>query len=187
MNAPLTHRDGGRAPAERPSLVVGRRIEAVFPRMAGKIRPGVVVAIGAGPVGARTVAAAPMTSRRTNQAGRIAASADPDGGWVKRSWLLAPMCALLPEGRVLAARAMLPEAEIEALLAGMAAWHGADWASRERGLAGPIQKPRVLDLGAVSRATRRRRARDWGSGSDRDSGRDRDLGGGGGSESGDPL
>ncbi|MEO1331386.1 MAG: hypothetical protein AAFW46_17180 [Pseudomonadota bacterium] len=143
-------------------IAVGRRVEAVFPKMAGKIRPGVVVAIGAGPVGGRTVAAVPMTTRRTNQAGRFAASPDPDGGWRRRSWLLIPMCALFPERRILALRAPMPEEEREAVLAGMAAWHGADWARRERGLLGPIQTPRVLDLGAVSRADRRARARSWG-------------------------
>lgn len=83
----------------------GRLIKAVFPRMAGKIRPGVIVhaaaldgeaAPEAGPSGLWILIATPATSRRTNQPARLPLAL----GANRPSWLTPAMTATFPPQRV---------------------------------------------------------------------------------------
>lgn len=131
-------------PAHRAApLIPGAGFKAVFPRMAGKRRPGVVVhACAAG------VIALPLTTRRTNQPGHFPM---PDAeivalGFEKRAHLLLPRAAYLPQARCEPASGALSERLLAQILGEMVDWYGLDW--RERA---PTQDPdaaRLLHLRA---------------------------------------
>ena len=123
----------------------GDGVLAVFPRMAGKRRPGVVVhALGAG------VVALPLTTRRTNQAGRLAMP-EPELaalGFDKRSHLLLPRAAYLPFERLVERRGAVSEALLAQILGEMVEWYGLDWRERDPALRAPGNAARLLHIRA---------------------------------------
>lgn len=110
----------------------GDGVKTVFPRMAGKARPGVVVhALEAG------VVALPLTTRRTNQPGRLPMP-EPELvrlGFDKRSHLVLPRAAYLPFSRGLAAAGAVSEGMLAQILGEMIEWYGLDWRARAAALA----------------------------------------------------
>ena len=114
----------------------GRVIAAVFPRMMGKTRPGVIVR----PIrsGSRVLAivALPATTHRTNQDGRILLCPDPALGIERRCWLLAPRAAALPAEAVAERRGGVSGAMLEEIEAAMTEWFGADWPETDPAVSG---------------------------------------------------
>lgn len=107
-------------------LAPGAAISAVFPRMMGKRRPGVVLCAR----GAAEILAVPITSHRTNQLGRIEIGPDPSLGLARRSWLLVPMAQRLPHARIDPLPGHVSEDRLAALVAEVARWFGPDWRDR---------------------------------------------------------
>ena len=134
------------APEEQPPEIraePGEGVIAVFPRMAGKHRPGVVVhALDSGVVGL------PLTTRRTNQPGRMPM---PDDelvalGFEKRSHLLLPRAAFLPFARIEERRGAVSESLLAQILGEMVEWYGLDWRERDAALRGPAGAARLLHM-----------------------------------------
>lgn len=119
----------------------GDGILAVFPRMAGKNRPGVVVhQLQEG------VVALPLTTRRTNQPGRLPM---PDAelvslGFEKRSHLLLPRAAYLPFARLQERRGAVSNALLAQILGEMVEWYELDWRERDPALRAPGGQARLL-------------------------------------------
>lgn len=130
----------------QPALIVaeaGDGILAVFPRMAGKHRPGVVVHRLAG-----GVVALPLTTRRTNQPGRVPMPDDEliSLGFDKRSHLLLPRAAFLPFARLQERRGAVSEVLLAQILGEMVEWYGLDWRERDAALRGPEGAARLLHI-----------------------------------------
>ena len=121
----------------------GDGVIAVFPRMAGKHRPGVVAhRLEKG------VVALPLTTRRTNQPGRMQMP-DPELialGFEKRSHLLLPRAAFLPFARIEERRGAVSELLLAQILGEMVEWYGLDWRDRDPALRGPDGAARLLHI-----------------------------------------
>lgn len=130
---------------EAPALIArpGQGVVAVFPRMAGKHRPGVVVhTLDTG------VVALPLTTRRTNQPGRLAMD-DAELlalGFDKRSHLLLPRAAYLPFARIEEMRGAVSEPLLAQILGEMVEWYGLDWRKSDTALRDPGETARLLHL-----------------------------------------
>jgi mRNA-degrading endonuclease toxin of MazEF toxin-antitoxin module len=129
-------------------------IRAIFPRMGGKERPGIVLAVIESDGKTRAVVAAPATTRRTNQEGRLPLADAP--GFKPTSQLLLPMAALLPVARVLDRQGRVSEALLGAMEAGLEHWFGPHWRRTQPPLNAALAKARVLH--PLPRAARRKSA-----------------------------
>ncbi|MEL6977183.1 MAG: hypothetical protein AAGM38_00695 [Pseudomonadota bacterium] len=119
-------------------FAVGGGVRAVFPRMAGKTRPGLVTHIAEG-----GVIALPLTTRRTNQPGHFQM---PDAeiaalGFEKRAHLLLPRAAYLPFERCAPAQGAVSELLLAQILGEMVEWYGLDWRARA-----PLKDPNSARL-----------------------------------------
>lgn len=119
----------------------GAIVRAVFPRMMGKARPGVIVHVDA-PAG--RVVAVPMTSVRTNQPGRAPIGPLPAAGVPKRCWLLPASAAVFPLDAIEEVLGTAPPEIQTELRAAMARWFGPDWTRTDPALRGAVLKPRLL-------------------------------------------
>ncbi|MEL6284227.1 MAG: hypothetical protein AAFQ73_15955 [Pseudomonadota bacterium] len=119
-------------------------ITAVFPRMMGKARPGVVVRVIDEDGRAAGIVATPMTTVRTNQAGRIAVAADSDRGVERACWLLLPSTSVLPISAILERRGDVANRLFVELDAAMSEWFGRAWRQTDPALARPIKRARPL-------------------------------------------
>lgn len=137
-------------------LAMGDVILADFPRMMGKIRPGAVIHVSHDGQGRlRAVAAAPGSTRKTNQCGRLALENPGAFGLTRATWLLIPMSAVLPQGRIAARIGRLTTPEQARLEAELVDWFGDNW----RRTVPPIDEtpPRARILHPVRAHGRRRR------------------------------
>lgn len=110
-----------------PALSPGDGLRAVFPRMAGKARPGVVVHLLA-----TGLVALPLTTRRTNQPGLFPMPEEELVGlrFEKRSHLVLPRAAYLPFTRTprsTPSGGAVSEPMLAQILGEMVEWYGLDW------------------------------------------------------------
>ena len=133
--------EGGAQGDPAGTIGPGCGVVAVFPRMAGKERPGVVVHMLE-----QGVVALPLTTRRTNQPGRLELDeAELQRlGFERRSHLLLPRAAYLPVARIAERRGQLSDAMLAQVLGEMVEWYGLDWRQRDAALRDPGAAPRLL-------------------------------------------
>lgn len=123
-------------------LTFGVWARAIFPRMAGKLRPGVV--IDAFDIGGRAViVAVPATATRGAQPGALQIPEPPAPG-LKPSRLLLPSASVLPADRFTPIGARLDAALAERLSDMMTHWFGVDWRDRDPALRPPYRGPQRL-------------------------------------------
>ena len=129
-------------------LSPGAVITAVFPRMMGKRRPGLVLAVIPEQGRPATVVAAPLTSSRKGRGVRLAMpalsgrTAGPDGG--AQGWLLPHMTAALPPGMVSAPVAQAEPEMLGAALRAVEDVFGARWRVSHPPLSATTRRPRLL-------------------------------------------
>ncbi len=123
-------------------LAPGDVIRAIFPRMGGKERPGIIVSLIESGGKLRAVVAAPATTRRTNQDGRLPLGGEP--GFKPTSQLLMPMAALLPISRVLEREGRVSDDVLSAITEGLEHWFGEQWRRTQPPLNAALAKARVL-------------------------------------------
>ncbi len=129
------------------ALAPGDFLIAVFPKMAGKRRPGVVVDHVAVD-GAALVIATPATATRGAQPGALQVPEPPADG-MKPSRLLVPYMSALLAPRVeplivAGARVRLKPELLDRLEAMVAHWFVADWRRRDPALRTPFRGPSRL-------------------------------------------
>ncbi|MEL6318325.1 MAG: hypothetical protein AAFR16_11890 [Pseudomonadota bacterium] len=120
----------------------GAAITAVFPGMAGKVRPGVVAFVGAS-----GLVAAPLTTRPGRQDGSLAPEPEELSalGARARSRLLPPCAAYLPAARVLSlGPGALSPAGWRELKGMLEHWFGAGWRGGDPAFRPPAAKARRL-------------------------------------------
>ncbi|MCI4662007.1 MAG: hypothetical protein MRY63_09340 [Neomegalonema sp.] len=128
-------------------LAEGAVIRAVFPRMMGKSRPGVVMLVPrSGKGGALCVVAVPMTRVRTNQPGRIAMSPerDPLAGLRCGCWVMLAGASVLPVSSIDAVTGRLAPDRFADMEQEFEAWFGANWQRTQPSLAIKPAKARLL-------------------------------------------
>lgn len=144
--------DEAEAGASQP-LAAGDVVRAIFPRMGGKERPGIIVDAVEQGGAVRAVVAVPATTRRTNQDGRLPLGGTP--GFLRTSQLILPMACLLPISRVVSREGRVPEELFEQIEAGLVHWFGENWRRTQPPVTSALAKARVLH--PLPKGARRRR------------------------------
>ena len=141
---------GGGAPTGPASedaplrLSPGDVATAVFPRMMGKRRPGLILAVFPEQGRPATVVAAPLTSARQGRGPRLAMMLTPRTGGGAQGWLLPHMTAALPPNMVSPSIAQAAPEALAAALQSVEALFGQRWRCCNPPLTSPTRRPRLL-------------------------------------------
>ncbi|MBX2856373.1 MAG: type II toxin-antitoxin system PemK/MazF family toxin [Rhodobacteraceae bacterium] len=124
-------------------LAPGAVVTAVFPRMMGKRRPGLVLAVfpTQGPLA--TVVAAPLTSSHKGRGLRLAMTATRLDR-ATQGWLLPHMASALPPGMASTPIAQASPEDLESALQAVESLFGAKWRGSNPPLSAPTRRPRLL-------------------------------------------